>query len=106
MLYTDHDALKHLHSQYKVLARHASWIAYLQQFTFVVKHKAWVTNRVVDTLSRRTNLLTAMQLEVSGFDSFRDLLDIDPYFSPILVAIRTGERIYYLVHEGFLFKDN
>ena len=29
-LYTDHDALKHLRSQDKVSARHASWIAYLQ----------------------------------------------------------------------------
>ena len=60
MLYTDHDALKHLHSQHKVSARHASWIAYLQQFTFVVKHKARATNRVAGTLSWRTNLLTAM----------------------------------------------
>ena len=70
ILYTDHDALKHLHSQNKVLARHASWIAYLQQFTFVVKHNTGVTNRVADALSRQTNLLIAMQLEVSGFDSF------------------------------------
>ena len=32
MLYIDHDALKHLHSQDKVSVRHASWNAYLQQF--------------------------------------------------------------------------
>ena len=48
VLYTDHDLLKHLHSQDKVSAQHASWIAYLQQFTFVVKHKAKVTNRIAD----------------------------------------------------------
>ena len=30
VLYTDHDALKHLSTQHKVSARHASWIAYLQ----------------------------------------------------------------------------
>ena len=30
ILYTNHDALKHLHSQDKVSVRHASWIAYLQ----------------------------------------------------------------------------
>ena len=52
VLYIDHDALKHLHSQDKVSVRHASWIAYLQQFTFVVKHKAWVTNKVADAFSR------------------------------------------------------
>ena len=29
ILYTDHDVLKHLHSQDKVSTRHASWIVYL-----------------------------------------------------------------------------
>ena len=47
-----------------------------------------------------------MQLEVSGFDSFKDLLDTDPYFSLILVAVCAGERTDFLVHEGFLFKGN
>lgn len=35
VLFTDHDALKHLSSHDKVSAQHASWVAYLQQFTFV-----------------------------------------------------------------------
>ena len=39
ILCTDHEALKHLHSQDKISAQHASWVAYLEQFTFVVKHK-------------------------------------------------------------------
>ena len=47
-----------------------------------------------------------MQLEVSGFDSFKNLLHIDPYFSLILVTVRVGERTDFLVHEGFLFKGN
>ena len=72
----------------------------------MVKHKAWVTNWVADALSRRKNLLTAMQLEVSGFDSFLDLLYTNPYFSPILVVVRIGERSDFLVREGFLFKGN
>ena len=38
VLYTDHDALKHLSTQGKVSSCHASWISYLQQFTFVIKH--------------------------------------------------------------------
>ena len=45
-----------------------------------------------------------MQLEVSGFDSFRDLLEI--YFSPILDAIRASERTDFPLHDGFLFKGN
>ena len=41
----------------------------------MVKHKVGVTNKVADALSQKTNLLIAMQLEVSSFDSFQDLLD-------------------------------
>ena len=74
VLYTDHEALKHLQGQDKISARHASWIAYLQQFTFVVKHKSGVTNRVADALSRRNHLLTRMQIKVVGFEIIPELL--------------------------------
>ena len=47
-----------------------------------------------------------MRLEVSGFDLFHDLLDIDPYFSPILAVVRVGERSNFLLHDIFLFKAN
>ena len=40
ILFTDHDSLKHLNSQNKINARHALWMDYLQQFDFVIKHKA------------------------------------------------------------------
>lgn len=46
VLFTDHDALKHLDNQVKVSSRHANWIAYLQQFTFAIKHKSGKLNRV------------------------------------------------------------
>ncbi|PKI76932.1 hypothetical protein CRG98_002719, partial [Punica granatum] len=61
--YTIHEALKHLHNQDKVLARHASWVAYLEHFTFVVKHKSRVTNHVADALSRRRSILSRMTVE-------------------------------------------
>ena len=40
ILYTDHDSLRHLHQQDKVSPRHARWVAYLERFTYVVKHKS------------------------------------------------------------------
>lgn len=40
VLFTDHDALRHLYSQAKVSSRHASWITYLQQFTFSIRHQS------------------------------------------------------------------
>ena len=84
ILYTDHDSLKHLHQQDKVLPRHARWVAYLERFTFVVKHKSGVINRVADALSRRNSLLVSMRVEIPGFDSFKELLITDPYFSIVL----------------------
>lgn len=45
ILYTDHDGLKHLGSQEKVSSRHAGWISYLQQFTFVIRHQVGTQSR-------------------------------------------------------------
>lgn len=57
VLYMDHDALKHLSTQGKSSSRHASWIAYLQQFTFIIKHTSETSNHVVDALSMCYSLL-------------------------------------------------
>ena len=45
-------------------------------------------------------------MEVLGFDLFQDLLDTNPYFSPIMVIVRMGEWTDFLLHDGFLFKGN
>ncbi|CAA7029166.1 unnamed protein product [Microthlaspi erraticum] len=83
VLYTDHDALKHMGSQDKVSSRHASWFAYLQQFTFVIKHKAGTLNKVADALSRRHNLLTTMHASTVGFSVLPDLYATDSFFGKI-----------------------
>lgn len=93
VLYTDHDALKHLSSQGKVSSRHASWIAYLQQFTFVIKHTSGASNRVADALSRRHSLLAVLHTTVVGLDSFVDLYPGDPFLGlyiqlPLLSPLR------------------
>ena len=106
VLYTDHEALKHLHSQDKISARHAAWSAYLQQFTFVLKHKAGTSNRVADALSRQSNLLSTMSVTIPGFDLFCDLLVTDPYFVAIMTAVQAGEKSDFLLVDGFLFRGN
>nr|GEY07105.1 hypothetical protein [Tanacetum cinerariifolium] len=104
VLYTDHDSLKYLGSQDKISHRHASWISYLQQFTFVIKHKAGVSNRVADALSRLHGLLTEMRARVPGFDSFLELCVDDPFFSEVLVRIQQGESTDFMLEDGFLFR--
>lgn len=90
ILFTDHDALRHLDSQAKVSARHAGWIAYLQKFTFSIRHQSGKTNRVADALSRRHALVTTMQNSVPGFASFADLYESGPFFARIFEAAKTG----------------
>lgn len=54
ILYLDHEALKHLNSQDKLSLRHARWVAYVQQFSFLIKHKYGVLNKVADVISWKT----------------------------------------------------
>lgn len=84
VLYLDHKVLKHLHSQDKLSSRHVGWAAYVQQFSFVIKHKFGALNKVADVLSRNATLLTTMRTQVLGFNLFKDYLSTDPYFSSIV----------------------
>ncbi|GJR00682.1 putative reverse transcriptase domain-containing protein [Tanacetum coccineum] len=55
------------------------WLAFLEKFTFVVKHKTGVSNRAVDALRRRSGLFVTMQ---------------------------AGEKPDFFLHDGFIFKGN
>jgi len=51
ILYTDHEALKYISGQQKLNSRRAKWAEYIQEFTFIIKHKAGAQNQVADALS-------------------------------------------------------
>ena len=53
VIYSDHEALRYLHSQKKLNFRHGSWVEFLQRYYFVVKHRARVKNKAANALSRR-----------------------------------------------------
>ena len=71
VIYSDHEALKYLNSQNKLNSRHGSWVEFLQDYTYVLKHKAKVKNRVVDSLSHRHALLCVMSTEVIRFEKHK-----------------------------------
>lgn len=106
VLYTYHDALKHLDSQAKVSSRHATWIAFLQQFTFTIRHQSGKLNKVADALSRRHFLVTTMHTVIPGFAALDDLYIMDPFFASIFRDVQLGSRSDFVLHEGFFFKDN
>ncbi|GKC39996.1 putative reverse transcriptase domain-containing protein, partial [Tanacetum coccineum] len=62
---------RHIRTQDKVLHKHGRWLAFLEKFTFVVKHKIGVYNRAADALSRKSNLLVSMHVDVPGLDVIR-----------------------------------
>ncbi|KAE8697013.1 hypothetical protein F3Y22_tig00110634pilonHSYRG00004 [Hibiscus syriacus] len=81
--------------------RHAKWVAYLQEFTFTLRHQAGSLNRVADALSRRTLLLTTMNTKVASFESFTDMYAADPSFGRIF-----QEQIISELHnEGHFGRD-
>ncbi|GJR45653.1 putative nucleotidyltransferase, ribonuclease H [Tanacetum coccineum] len=67
---------RYIHTQDKVSHKHGRWLAFLEKFTFVVKHKTGVSNPAVNALSRRSNLLVSMQVDVPGMDVIRNQLCI------------------------------
>ncbi|GJT35743.1 hypothetical protein Tco_0926162 [Tanacetum coccineum] len=97
---------KHNCTQDKVSHKHGRWLAFLEKFTFVVKHKTNVSNRVADALSRRSGLLVTMQVDVPGLDVIRDMVTVDLYFSVVLQGVQDGEKPNFFLHDGFLFKGN
>jgi hypothetical protein len=104
ILYSDHEALKHLNSQQKINRRHAAWSEFLQPYPFLLKHKAGIQNVVADALSRRHTLLSTLQVKVIGFETVKELYKDDPDFQKFWNATETQSSQDYYRHEGFLFK--
>jgi len=57
IIFIDHESLKYIREQGKLNKRHAKWVEYIEQFSYVVKHKTMKSNVVVNTLSRRQHFL-------------------------------------------------
>uniref|UniRef100_A0A2N9ICK2 RNA-directed DNA polymerase n=1 Tax=Fagus sylvatica TaxID=28930 RepID=A0A2N9ICK2_FAGSY len=83
LLHSDHEALKYLNSQQKLNSRHASWVEFLQPYSFSIKHKSGKLNQVADALSRRHSLLSTMQVQVLGFEVLKELYKNDPDFGNV-----------------------
>nr|KAJ0191744.1 hypothetical protein LSAT_V11C800451480 [Lactuca sativa] len=103
-LFSDHEAIKYVQGQQKLNPRHAKWVEFLQDYSFVIRHRAGSSNTVVDALSRRYILLSEMKFQVCGFDSFRDLYQDDPYFRTIWNSCKDKPLRDFSRHDGYLFK--
>jgi hypothetical protein len=106
ILFSDHQALRYIQGQAKLSPRHAKWVELLQDFSFVIRHKAGSSNTVTDALSHRHSLLTSIRLQVRGFEIFQHLYHDDPDFATAWKNCPTRPFHEFTKHEGFLFKNN
>uniref|UniRef100_A0A2N9GB76 RNA-directed DNA polymerase n=1 Tax=Fagus sylvatica TaxID=28930 RepID=A0A2N9GB76_FAGSY len=109
VIYSDHDALRHLNSQKKLNFRHASWVEYLQRYSFALKHKAGIENKVADAFSRRVTLLSMMSTNVTGFERLRDEYESCPDFGKLHATLSSAPHPTiedYTIQDGYLFKAN
>ena len=62
VVFTNNQALSFLNIQEKLSYKHMKWVEYIQAFTFTIKHKKGVENKVVDALSRRNLVVQEIKL--------------------------------------------
>uniref|UniRef100_A0A5B7BER3 RNA-directed DNA polymerase n=1 Tax=Davidia involucrata TaxID=16924 RepID=A0A5B7BER3_DAVIN len=107
VIYSDHEALKFINTQNSLSRMHGRWIAFLQRFTFVLKHKAGQQNKVADALSRRAALLAVVSSEITSFESLKELYQEDEDFQQWWAKCELKQAsAEFHIQDGYLFKGN
>jgi hypothetical protein len=110
VLYSDNQALQFITRQEKLNQRHAKWIEFMQNFTFVIKHISGNANKVVDALSRRCLILQEFQVKTLGFEHLKDMYCDDPDFKEAYEACENpvlrdrSQWTEYMIQDGLMFK--
>jgi len=104
VIHSDHEFLKYLKGQSKLNKRHAKWVEFLEQFSYVIKHNQGKINVVADALSRRYTLLNVLDVQFFGFDHIKEIYKDDLDLSLIYQECSRGEHKNFFIHDGFLFK--
>jgi hypothetical protein len=112
VLYSDNHAFHFVSQQEKLNQKHAKWVEYMQNFTFVIKHISRTANKVADALSRKCLLLQEFRVETLGFKNLKDMYARDADFAEVYEAVENpvlrdrSPWMDYMIQEGLLFKGN
>ncbi|KAF7844110.1 putative mitochondrial protein [Senna tora] len=90
------DASEHLNP------RHAEWVEFLHEFTFVVKHHSGIENKATNTLSRMLTVLHSMSVSIVGFYRLKYEYATCPDFGIIFQEVSNG---YHHGHQDSIIKD-
>lgn len=103
VLYCDHEALRFLNSQKKLDSRHIKWVEYFQDYTFVLRYRSRSQNKDVDVLSRNFFLLTALSVNVVGFEHLREEYEYCPDFGIIYAELAQNSAV---IKDGIHLQDD
>jgi hypothetical protein len=112
VLYNDNHALQFVTQQEKLNQKHAKWVEFMQNFTFVTKHISGTSNKVVDALSRKCLFMQDFRVKTLGFDNLKEMYRDDPDFKEAYEASENSilrditQWIEYMIQDGLLFRGN
>jgi hypothetical protein len=92
--------------------KHAKWVEFMHNFTFVINHISRTANKVVDALSRKCFLMQEFRVKTLGFDNLKEMYRDDPDFKEAYEASENpilrdrSQWTEYMIQNGLLFREN
>jgi hypothetical protein len=104
VIHSDHESLKHIHSQGKLNRRHLKWVEFIESFPYVIKHKKEKENVIANALSRRYALLTQFDYKIFGLETIKDQYVHNADFKDVLLHCKDGKTWNtFIFNDGFVF---
>lgn len=104
MIHTDYKSLKYLNGQNKLNRWHVNWVEFIKTFSYIIKYKQGKTNVVVNALSRKYSLLSALNVRLLLFEFIKDLDDKNSNFATIYNAYEKNAFDKFYRQYDCLFK--
>jgi hypothetical protein len=102
--HSDHESLKHIHSQGKLNRRHAKWVEFIESFPYVIKHKNGKENVITDALSWGYALSTQLDYKIFGLKTIKDQYVHNADFKDVLLHCKDGKTMNkFVFNDGFVF---
>ncbi|WVZ97508.1 hypothetical protein U9M48_043035 [Paspalum notatum var. saurae] len=107
IIHSDHEALKHIHTQTNLNRRHAKWVEFIESFPYIIKHKNGKDNVIADALSRRYTMLSQLDFKIFGLQTVKDQYVDDADFKDVFAHCINGKpwRTFH-IQDRFLFRAN
>lgn len=88
VMFSDNYGSQYIMQQHKLNHKHAKWVEFLQNFTFILKHVSGKVNKVADALSRRSLIVQECHVKILGFDYLKEFFEVDADFREVFEACK------------------